>query len=368
MLHRKISQNGTKYEFRVFVVVILDQTDSQYRNMLRSGLMNGRFAIEHLFKRSGGRFGIREYSSESGKESMFLTDLLSRIDKISSTTKKIAEKQGSGAQGGLGKPKGSQGAAQGAARRAKGPADKTVKARTEKVQVTDHPLFNAKIETRGPNRQESGYKGPRAPRSPRTPRTGGAGGVSATSSAAGARPAKRPTRPREPRRQKAIDVQPIKSKNITYGPYKPQLDNNTFLYGKVTSFNNCTTARVASVAKEALLDSKYPYMLPKDIVNNLAPGVTRNRFLLQSNFTLDVNPEKLSTRIKEVVKGEVVDLPVDKSQFKDPEALKSALFTKQQLMKNGDLSLADKQKIFDVASGLKTPKQLVENSHWAKAE
>lgn len=362
MSHRKISQNGTKYEFLVFVVVILNQTDSQYRNMLRSRLMNGRFAVEHLFKRSGGRFGIREYSSESGKESMFLTDLLSRIDKISSTTKKIAEKQGSGAAGGLNKPRRSQGAAQGAARKAGGPADKTVKARTEKVQVTDHPLFNAKIETRGPNRQGSGYKGPRAPR------TGGAGGASATSSAGGARPAKRTTRPREPRRQKAIDVQPIKSKNITYGPYKPQLDSNTFLYGKVTSFNNCTTARVASVAKEALLDSKYPYMLPKDIVNNLAPGVTRNRFLLQSNFTLDVNTEKLSTRIKEVVKGEVADLPVDKSKFKDPEALKSAFFTKQQLMKNGDLSLADKQKIFDVASGLKTPKQLVENAHWAKAE
>ena len=343
-------------------MVILDRTDSQYRNMLRSGLMNGRFATGHLFKSSGSRLGIREYSNESGKESMFLTDLLSRIDKISSTTKKIAEKQGSGAPGGLSNPRGSQGAVNGAGRKARGPADKTVKARTEKVKVTDHPLFNAKIDTRGPNRQGSGYKGPRTTRGPRT------GGAAGESSAGGARPAKRTTRPREPRRQRAIDVQPIKSKNITYGPYKPQLDNNTFLYGKVTSFNNCTTARVASVAKEALLDSKYPYMLPKDIVNNLAPGVTRNRFLLQSNFTLDVNPEKLSTRIREVVKGEVADLPVDKSQFKEPEALKSALFTKQQLMKNGDLSFADKQKIFDVASGLKTPKLLVENAHWAKAE
>ncbi|CUM47496.1 uncharacterized protein AC631_04947 [Debaryomyces fabryi] len=332
--------------------------------MLRSGLINGRFAVEHLCKRSGGRLAVREYSSESGKDSMFLTDLLSRIDKISSTTKKIAEQQGSGV-GGLNKSRGVPGSAQGAPRRAKGPADKTVKTRNEKVQVADHPLFNAKIENRGPNRQSGGYKGPRAPR---VARTGGGAGAPATSGAGNARPSKRTTRPREPRRQKAIDVQPIKSKNITYGPYKPQLDNNTFLYGKATSFNNCTSARVASVAKEALNDSKFPYMLPRDIVNNLTPGVTRNRFLLQSNFTLDVNSKKLTTRIKEVVKGEVADLPVDKSQFKDPEALKSALFTKQQLMKNGDLSFADKQKIFAVASGLKTPKQLVENAHWAKAE
>lgn len=317
--------------------------------MMSFGLASRRLATERLCLRSGSGMAVRQYSSEAGKDSMFLTNLLSRIDKISSTTKKIAEKQGSVGSSGKNRPLETRA-------RASAPGEKPFKARSEKVQVSDHPLFNAKLENR-PSRG-SGYKGPRQPR---VPRTGG--------SASGAgKPGNRPARTREPRRQRVIDVQPIKSKSLTYGPYQPQLNNSTFLYGKATSFNNCTSARVASVAKEALNDSKYPFLLPKDIVNKLAPGVTRNRFLLQSNFTLDVNAAKITTRIKEVVKGEFADLPLDKSQFKDPEALKSALFTKQQLMKNGDLSMADKQKIFDVASGLKAPKLLVENAHWSKAE
>lgn len=327
--------------------------------MIGSGFAYGRLVTKRLCTRIGSGIGDRQYSSESGKDSMFLTDLLSRIDKISSTTKKIAENQSSGGVGGQKLTRGGPGATAQAARKNRNSGDKSMKPRNEKVQVSDHPLFNAKIENRGPNR-EGGYKGPRGPRAPRTGAT--------TGDAGGARPAKRPMRAREPRRQRTVDVQPIKSKAIKYGPYQPQLNNNTFLYGKATSFNNCTSARVASVAKEALNESKYPYLLPKDIVNNLAPGVARNRFLLQSNFTLDVDPVKISTRIKQVVKGEVADLPVDKSQFKDPAALKSALFTKQQLMNNGDLSLADKQKIFAVAGGLQTPKQLVENAHWVKAE
>lgn len=307
--------------------------------------------------RTGVRTGVRQYSSEPGKESMFLTDLLSRIDKISSTTKKIADSQAAGRAE-------SQTAGQANKPRARKPSGGSDKSRSEKVQVADHPLFSSKFASRerGPARQsaaaEDSARDPRGPRGPRTANTGGG--------ARAARPSKGPGKPREPRRQKNIDVQPIPSKTLTYGPYEPQLTNSTFVHGKVASVNNCTSARVASVTKEALIDSKYPYMLPKEIVHSVAPDVTRNKFLLQSNFTLDVNQEKLKTRINEVVKGQVTDMPVDLSQFKDPKDLKLAVHTKQQLMKNGDLSLADKLKIFEVANGLKTPKQLVENSHWAK--
>ncbi|KAJ9112971.1 hypothetical protein QFC19_000528 [Naganishia cerealis] len=318
----------------------------------------------------------RRWYSTGGDNSMFLSDLLTRIDKITANTKKIVEprkdankmqsksnrlnKTGDKQKntGSNMKPKGQK-----AASGAQGAPQSVV--RRQKVQVADHPMayqaFNALKES-GPK-----HSGPRqnrssAPRgtsqhnsrSPRTSRTSG------SENSGQRRPQRVTSRQRSP-----VVAKPLKSKTVSSGPLVPQLSGETFLYGKVTSVSANLSSRVAAVTKEALIKSQYPYKLPKSIIQNL-DDAPKNKYLAQANYNTDVDAEKLATRINEVVRGQVTELNGSLDHLKSPEEIRMAEFAKAQLMKNGDLDLPSKTLIYNIASGLQSPKSLMEGKHWVK--
>lgn len=329
----------------------------------RSGLIVRKFLAQEY---------VREYSSEN--KDMFLSDLLSRIDRISATTQTAKQKREHNlkSQGGSQKPLPQTDKN----RRPRREPVRSEKVRSEKVQVADHPLFVSKLDSTKRNQEEPARNAKTSTRAPNNRN----------------RQQRRESRPtnmqrtptREPKRVGRRENQQVssnrrasnkdqqetsfqtKSKTLTQGPFRPLVNGDTFLYGKAVSFGLDTSTRMASVTKELLDDSKYPYMLPKQIINLVQPGVPRNRFLLQSNFSLDVDKEKLARRIREVVKGESQLLEVDESKFKDPVELNRALFTRDQLMRNPDLNLSSKQHMFNAVNGLISPKQILQDAHWAK--
>ncbi|KAF3988629.1 hypothetical protein FT663_01976 [Candidozyma haemuli var. vulneris] len=156
----------------------------------------------------------------------------------------------------------------------------------------------------------------------------------------------------------------IATKKIESVAYKPSINGDTFFYGKATSALAGDSARVSAVAKEFLIKSRYPYKLPKSIIDSVQPGIVGNRFLLQKDWKLGVNPEEFKSRMREVFKGEVQQVTPDKATPKD--VLPVIEDAAQVLMKNGTYSVADKKIMLDVASGITSPKQLLQNAHWVK--
>lgn len=311
---------------------------------------------------------VREYSSEN--KDMFLSDLLSRIDRISAATQTAKQKREQNL-----KPQG--GSQKRVPQTDKNWRPRTKPVKSEKVQVADHPLYVSKLESTKQKQTEPTRNARASIRAAPNNRNRQQRRVS--------RPTNMQKTPaREPRKVARRDNQQVgsnrhannkdqqevslqtKSKTLAQGPFKPLINGDTFLYGKAASFGLDTRTRMASVTKELLEDSKYPYMLPRDIINLVQPGVPRNRFLLQSNFSLDIEREKLARRIREVVKGESQLLEVDEGKFKDPIALNRALFTRDQLMRNPDLNLSSKQYVFNAVNGFLSPKQILHGAHWAK--
>lgn len=309
--------------------------------------------------RSFSRANTRLYSTES-KDSLFLSDLLNRIDKISAKSTSILNEKR------LKKP----------TQRTSSPTEKT----DVKVKVADHPLAsnsfkdNAKKFNRSSDnkkfREDRPARGPRENKPQRDARAKTPRENSTTEKPIvanrNARPPRRDSKPRFNQKKSTIaDAPVIPSKKLTVETYTPKVNGSTFFYGKPTTVNPGLTSRVASVAKEALIESKYPYHLPKSVINSL-DETPRNKFLLQKSFTLDINEEKFGKRINEVVKGKWEELQFNPTDFKDEESLKLASTLKNELMKNGDLSISNKNTIFEAALGLKTPKQLVQGTHWDK--
>lgn len=292
--------------------------------------------------------GLRCYSSgptQSG--ALFLSDLMQRIDTINARTMKLNEA----------KPEGQK-----AAKSQKQPPKQTQKAQKQqrprapvlegtRIAVKDHPLSRNTFKLM----DESNFK----PRNARTAesRNGGArqrpSGQNKT-----AAPRNKPQVARKRAAPKTPVDGPVVSKELVSSGLKPAISGETFFYGKPTTLTTCTTSRVAAVAKETLLESKYPYKLPKSIIDKLDGTFTGNKFLLQKDFTLDVDAAKFGDRIRKVVKGEVDLLDLGK------KPVPTSVFTGAQLMRNGDLDMEQKQTIYDVASGLKSAKLLVENAAW----
>lgn len=142
-------------------------------------------------------------------------------------------------------------------------------------------------------------------------------------------------------------------------PLKVSVNGDTFLYGKVTSINPCVSLRVASITKEALVLSKYPYMLPKHIIDQ-APDTADNQFLLQKNYSLDVDADQIQTRFSEVVQGKMEDIQFDKKLGTHAET------TKAEINKNGSLNVADRQLLFDAVNGVRPFKDILANACWVK--
>lgn len=322
------------------------------------------------------RSASRRWYSTGGEKSMFLSDLLTRIDNIALNSQKIKQQEllkkkeaaaaakegGFGSQQKNGKPTkklGRAGSTLGSSMSAQS------KIRSRKVQVSDHPMASQAFSAM----QDSG----RSRFEGRHPRSATSVGTaqrdrrpkSASRTASGAQANRRAMAPRKPKKLAPVDVKPVVSKSLTTGPLKPDVDADVFLYGKISSVSPCLTSRVASVTKELLIKSQYPYKLPRSVVDSLEDTPT-NRFLALNTYSTEVDGQALAARISEVVRGKAPELATEQPQKSSPEAAKMAAFARSQLMKNGDLDLVSKELIYKVASGLHTPKSLLEGKHWAK--
>lgn len=166
-------------------------------------------------------------------------------------------------------------------------------------------------------------------------------------------------------RLKFYSEREIESKQIQALPYKPSITGDTFFYGKSAGSTFDVSSRVSAVAKEALLQSHYPYKLPKLIIDSVKPGINGNRFLLQKNWNLNINQPQFETRMKEVVKGEVEEL-VKHKQPGSKSVAKTTKIAAQTIMLNGTYTFAQKQLVVDAASGFVSPKSLLKDAHWVK--
>ncbi|KAI5969506.1 hypothetical protein CANMA_001574 [Candida margitis] len=153
---------------------------------------------------------------------------------------------------------------------------------------------------------------------------------------------------------------PIESKELVAEPLKPTLKPEQFFYGKVPSIVSSVSSRVASVAKLSLLDSKYPFNMPKHIIE-IAPSSSQNRFILQKNWNLDPNQEVLKNRISSVVLGQVDT--IDLKGNKDAAALQVC----HDISINPTLHLHQRQQMFDTIHSLNTIKTIFKDAHWRKA-
>lgn len=319
--------------------------------------------------------GARAYSSAQKADSaLFLSDLMKRIDSINLRTKRIVEnkvtnsksEQVSKQEKTASSKKGNATKKASAAKKSSAPKKiASQPARTgsvfrnqgRKISVRDHPLSRNTFKLM----DESNFK-----RSDRST----ANRANPPSRNADTKPARasaqRPRAPRPARRApvKSANARPasgrIVSKDLVITDYKPAISGDDFFHGKPASLAISTSSRVAAVAKETLLESKYPYKLPKSIIDKLDSSFVGNKFILQKDYSLDVDVAKFGDRINKVVKGQVDTIDLGKN----PEA--TSIFTATQLARNGDLSIAQQQTIYNVASGLKSAKLLVEGAVWNK--
>lgn len=324
----------------------------------------------------------RAYSSVQKNESaLFLSDLMKRIDSINTRTKRISESQaatksdlskqkkaGSQRQNNnkkqdaskkqdatkkqAGQSKSSGLAQQPASASRTGPAFRTQQA---KIAIKDHPLSrntfklidesNFKKSDRGPSRRAN-------------PASRNAEGRTNNRPNARARPQRslRST----PSRNTNTPTERVVQRELVVAEYKPLVSGDDFFHGKPASLAISTASRVGAVAKETLLESKYPYKLPKSIIDKLDSSFTGNKFILQNDFNLDVDVAQFGDKVNKVVKGKVDTIDLGK------KPVATSIFTATQLARNGDLTKAQQQTIYDVASGLKSAKLLVEGAVWNK--
>ncbi|RLV94282.1 hypothetical protein JA1_001859 [Spathaspora sp. JA1] len=157
----------------------------------------------------------------------------------------------------------------------------------------------------------------------------------------------------------------IVSKEVHPQSLKPTINAETFFYGKVASSNATVTSRLASVAKLQLIKSKYPFKLPKNVIESAPrplpaqfPNEKLSRFILQNNWKLDVRPGKLALAVRRAVKGEVDQVSVGKAVGKDVQ------FTKSMIEKNASLAFKQKQLLFDAVNGVISPRSLLTKASW----
>lgn len=275
--------------------------------------------------------------------SPFLSDLLKRVDAVTLRALKAPKAPAAPAKKAA-KPKKPTAAA----------AKPAPEPQVAKVTIADHPLNTKNTFGQFQDRQERGQRAPRTQRTnaPRGPR--------------GDRPPRRDQK--RTAKGPARKVESSKStgsgaplKELHAEPLVPRLGGNTFLYGKPVSLAILPSSRVAAVTKDALVASKYPYKLPKLVIAQL-PEAHPNQFILQQlSFSVLVNPEQFKERYAAVVKGEPV--VVADGKFAGNAA---AQFAKHQVSQNGDLSLQQRQQVFDVVTGGKSLQEVFKEAAWTK--
>ncbi|CAH6720146.1 hypothetical protein CLIB1444_03S05446 [[Candida] jaroonii] len=191
------------------------------------------------------------------------------------------------------------------------------------IDIAEHPLANSGVRSR--------FQTPRTskPRNPRVNR-------------------KQTSRPRQLKSATSNDTIELSTKTIKPISYKPSL-TNSFMYGKSTNFQINLTSRITSVIKSQILKSKYPYKLPRSIIDN-APEDSGNRFLLSSNYTKEINEQDLINEINEKVKGSLNNIP---------ESLESD----KKINQNPTLSLSSKQVMTNIIQ-TKNLSQIFNDAHW----
>lgn len=314
--------------------------------------------------------GVRLYSTAGEQKglALFLSDLMKRVDAIAARSDSIREIQKQNAEKAKGAQKTQPKKKSGEFSKKQQPTLAKKPTRNVKLSVSDHPLSkNAFSMMDEGNFKSSGQN--RGPQRPRENQNQGQRQRNAREARPQDKRAGRAQRDRRPRsfanNIKATKIESqAATKEVKPLPYKPVVNGDTFFYGKATSSLASPTARVSAVAKEALLKSHYPYKLPKLIIDSVAPGIHGNRFLLQKDWNLNVDAKQLGNRMKEVVKGQAQQVTPDKATPKP--LLPVVKDAAQVLMANGDYSIAQKQVVLDTASGVTSPKKLLENAHWVK--
>lgn len=159
----------------------------------------------------------------------------------------------------------------------------------------------------------------------------------------------------------ALKPQSIVPKKLVESPYKPTLGGDVFFHGKIALVGLNTSSRVAAVAKQTLVLSEYPYKLPKAIIESIDENFAGNDFLLQKDYSLDVDPQTLGQQIRCVVKGEPEVLA---EAQKGPGLLP---LTHGQLIRCGGLPISQKQSIYNIVAGITDPKDLFKDAAWNKS-
>lgn len=159
--------------------------------------------------------------------------------------------------------------------------------------------------------------------------------------------------------RKPTVARPINSKQLTPVPLQPKVIAEDFFYGKVPSINATVASRLASIAKLSLNDSKYPYMLPKEVIDQAYPG-QRNRFILQQNWKINPNEDVLKERVQTIVLGQTKDL-----EYKGKKT-ELASRTLHDININPNLNLEQKNTMFNIVNGLTDIKTIFKDAHWKK--
>lgn len=294
---------------------------------------------------------LRRYSTN--KDAQFLSDLLNRIESITAK----AETNGR-------KP---QKKTRPNERRKPNPRtpdqvahDLAQKKRTERVAVKGHHMRASRFQ-KGKSEFVDAFDGmleavPKPATTKSAPRTRSEG---TRPRPKGRGPPRAPASKTETKSSRLLF--PVESKELTPSAYSPQINGDTFFHGKVASVVHSLTARVAAVAKETLLKSNYPYKLPKLIIDQVNPTITANRFILQKDWSLDVDAAQLALRMKEVVRGDRSGAELKVEGVDQHSALVAQLVNQ-----NGSLGLAQKKTLFDAVTGQTPISQLTEGAPWRK--
>lgn len=321
---------------------------------------------------------VRSYSTLGGPSgsSGFLSDLMKRIDTINMKTEKIAQNQTQSAGFQQKRTSGSQKTQKKAFSPSKS-INATARAPAKaKIAIKDHPLSSNMFKLMDEkNFLGMSRQGPR-----QGPRQGARKGQfqgAKTDGNAQTRPQQRTQTfgdrkpgarrvggnkrtPFNQKRGRTARPASIVPKKLQSAALKPAVTGDVFLYGKPAKLGVSTSSRVAAVTKECLLKSQYPYKLPKSIIDGMDEGFSGNKFLLQKDYDLTVDPEHFQDRIKKVVRGETEELVVSK------KASLAEQDTHRGLVANGSLNMENKQTIYDMVTGLKSAQDLLKNAAWNK--
>ncbi|EMG46964.1 hypothetical protein SBY92_005136 [Candida maltosa Xu316] len=165
--------------------------------------------------------------------------------------------------------------------------------------------------------------------------------------------------PRQVPRVPAV-AKPITSKQLKPESLKPEITPEKFFYGKVPSVGATVSSRLASIAKLSLEDSKYPYMLPKNVIDQASP-TKHNKFILQKNWNIEPDTEIMKERVQTIVLGQKRDfqIPGEKTEL--------AVKTAHNININPTLNADQKSSMFNIVNGLVDIKNIFKDAHWKKS-